>query len=74
MKDFSTILLTQILRATVEHVQESPEIGQASPALREFKRTLLAQIVRLEAIEPGPRRFIVEEAPQARKWILVTRP
>jgi hypothetical protein len=55
MKDFSTILLTKILRATVEHLQESPEIDQANPGLREFKRTLLAQIVWLQAIEPGPQ-------------------
>jgi len=66
MRDFSTILLRNILGATVEHFQESPEIDQASPGLRKFKRTLLGQIVRLQAIEPGPRRFIVEEVPQAR--------
>jgi hypothetical protein len=74
MKDFSTILLTKILRATVEHLQEPPEIDHASPGLREFKRTLLAQIVSLQAIEPGPGRRIVEEMTRGTQWILMTRP
>jgi hypothetical protein len=66
MKDFSTIFLTKILRATVEHLQESPEIDQASPGLREFKCTLLAQIVSLQASDPGPGICIIEEIPEAR--------
>lgn len=54
MKDLSTIVSTKILSAIVEHLQESPNIDQASPAVRDLKRTLLAQIVRLQAIEPDP--------------------
>ena len=48
MKDFSTVLLIKILRATVDHVQKSPEIDQASPGVRDLKRTLLEQIARLQ--------------------------
>jgi hypothetical protein len=48
MKDFSTVLLIKILRATVDHVQQSPEIDQASPGVKDLKRTLLEQIARLQ--------------------------
>lgn len=69
MKDFSTILLMNILRATVDHAQKSAEIDQASPGFQEFKRTLLAQIVKLQASEPGLGRCIVDERPQARNGL-----
>ena len=49
MKDFSTILLINVLRATVETVQESACIDQTSPGAKELQRTLLAEIVRLRA-------------------------
>ena len=54
MRDFSTVLLIKILRAIVDHVQESSEIDRASPGLREFERTLLAQIVSLQRVTLDP--------------------
>ena len=69
MKEFSTILLINILRANVEHLQESRKIDPARPGVKELKRTLLEQIVRLQASEPGSRRFIVKEALQARNGL-----
>ena len=65
MRDFSTVLVVKILRAIVDHAQESSEIDQASPGLREFKRTLLAQIARLQGTDPEPGRFTVDETPEA---------
>ena len=53
MKDFSTILLINILRATVDHVQDSLEIDMANPGLLEFKRTLLKNIVTLQENRAG---------------------
>ena len=52
MRDFSTILLTNVLRATVETLRESVNIDQARA--QELKRTLLEQIARLQAnhLEP----------------------
>jgi hypothetical protein len=69
MREFSTVFLVNILRATVDHAQESSEIDQASPGFREFKRTLLAQILRLQASDPGPERFTVDAMPEARNGI-----
>jgi hypothetical protein len=66
MKDFSTILLINTLRATVDHLQQSAEIEQASPGVKDLKHTLRAQIVRLQGSDPEPRRIIFEEVPQAR--------
>jgi hypothetical protein len=51
MKDYSTILLINILRATVDHVQRSPDIEPTHPGVRELQRTLLEQMVRLEGNE-----------------------
>lgn len=65
MRDFSTVLLINILKATVDHAQESSEIDQASPGLREFKRTLLAQVVRLQGTDPEPGRFTVDDMSEA---------
>ena len=48
MKLFSTVLLINTLHACVEHVEQTPGIDQDSPALVEFKRTLLQQIAKLE--------------------------
>jgi hypothetical protein len=64
MKDFSTVLLINMLRATVDHVQHSPEIDQASPGVKDLKRTLLEQILRLLASEPELARLATEERPQ----------
>ena len=61
MKNFSTVLLINIHRATVDHAQESSEIDQASPGLQEFERTLLAHIERLQASDPWPGKFKVDE-------------
>jgi hypothetical protein len=55
MKDFSTVLLINTMRATVEHLQESSEIDQASSGLKELERTLLEQIVRLRQIIGTPQ-------------------
>jgi CxxC-x17-CxxC domain-containing protein len=55
MNDCSTVLLINTLRATVEHLQESPEIDQASPGVKELERTLLEQIVRLQANHRDPQ-------------------
>ena len=51
MKDFSTILLIKILRATVDHVQQSPEMDPTHPGVRELQHTLLKQIARLQGSE-----------------------
>jgi hypothetical protein len=64
MKDFSSVLLINILRATVDHVQQSPEIDQASPGVKDLKRTLLEQILRLAAREPELARLATPESPQ----------
>jgi len=53
MKDFSSNLLINILRATVDHVQDSLEIDLANPGLLEFKRTLLENIVKLQGNRAG---------------------
>jgi hypothetical protein len=46
MKDFSTILLIHILRATIRCVEESPEIDACHPGIRriESKRHFLAAL------------------------------
>lgn len=49
MREFSTILLIHILRATVDHAQESSEIDHTSPGFTEFKHTLLDKVVRLQS-------------------------
>jgi hypothetical protein len=69
LKEVSTILLINVLHKTVDAVQESPDIDQASPGVKELKRTLLEQIVRLQASDPGSGRFTVEEMPQARNGV-----
>jgi hypothetical protein len=68
MKDFSTILLIKILRATVDHVQQSPSIDQASPGVRELKRALLEQIVKHHANDPGPAKFTTQEMFGGAQW------
>jgi hypothetical protein len=52
MRDLSTTLLTNVLRATVETLRESANIDQAEA--QELKHTLLEQIARLQAnhLEP----------------------
>jgi len=70
MKDFSTVLLINVLQATVDHAQKSSEIDQSSPEFREFSRTLLAEIVGLRASDPGPEKFMADEIQQARNGIL----
>jgi hypothetical protein len=65
MKDFSTILLINMLRATVEHLQQSPEIDQASPGVEDLKHTLRAQIVRLRGTDPEHGGFTVDATPEA---------
>jgi hypothetical protein len=49
MRDSSPILLINVLRATIHQLQESPNIDQSSPAVKELKRTLLEQILKLLA-------------------------
>jgi hypothetical protein len=66
MKDFSTILLIKILRATVDHVQQSPEIDQAIPDVRELKRALLEQIVRLQGSDLEPVKSQLTRFPRVR--------
>jgi hypothetical protein len=51
MKDFSRILLINILRATIDHVQQSPDIDPTHPGVRELQHALLKQIVRLQGGE-----------------------
>jgi len=48
MNDFSSILLLQILRATVRHVDESPELDHAHSGIVDFQQMLEAEIGRLE--------------------------
>jgi|SRR3954469_6129840 len=48
MKDFHTILLIATLRATVQHVCESPDLDQAHPGIVEFRRVIEAEIDRLQ--------------------------
>jgi hypothetical protein len=49
MMDFGNILLTQILRATVQVVQESPAIDAAHPGIVDFQRVLNEEMVRLSS-------------------------
>ena len=63
MRD-STAQVIKILRSTLESVQKSPEIDQASPGVRELKRTLLDQILRQVAIDPEVMRPATQERPQ----------
>lgn len=51
MKGFSNHLSIKILRATIDNVLQSAEIDQASPGVKDLKRTLLEQIVRLPGNE-----------------------
>src|SRR3954469_19014832 len=48
MKDFPTILLIAILRTTIQHVCDSPDVGLAHPAIVEFQRVIAAEIDRLQ--------------------------
>jgi len=45
--DFSTILLIETLRATVEQVRETPALDPAAPGIVEFQRVLETEIARL---------------------------
>ena len=72
MKDFSRILLTNILRATFEHVQQSSEIDQAGA--KDLKRTLLDQITRLAEIEPGSAQLTIREQHEVTRWITLIEP
>ena len=74
MKDFSTILLIKILRATVDHVQQSPEIDQASPDVRELKRTLLEQIMRLQGSDLKLVKVTTDKISEGAQWISPIRP
>ena len=47
MRDFSTILLINTLRATVRCVEESPGIDPRNPYIRQFEGVLLEEIARL---------------------------
>jgi hypothetical protein len=67
MKDASNILLMNVLRATINQVQESPNIDQASPAVKELKRTLLEQILKLLAANSACDA-------QGTPWNSLTRP
>ena len=69
MWDFSTTLLINILLKTVDAVQESLDIDQASPSVNEVKRTLLEQIARLQASDLGSGRFTLEEMHQVHNGI-----
>jgi hypothetical protein len=53
MNDFPTILLLNILRATVGHLQQSLEIDRASPGVKDLQRTLQDQIMRLPRVNLG---------------------
>jgi hypothetical protein len=47
MKDFSTVLLINILRATVQCLEESPGIDPCHPGTRRFEGALLEEIAKL---------------------------
>ena len=47
MKDFSTVVLTQTLRATIRCVEESPGIDPGHPGIRQFEGVLLEEIAKL---------------------------
>ena len=49
MGTFTTILVSEILRATVRHLNEAPELNPAHPGIVEFRRVLEAEIARLQA-------------------------
>ena len=52
MKEFSTILLIQTLRATVRCVENSEGIDPRHPGIRQFESVVLREIGRLEGIAP----------------------
>lgn len=54
MKTITTILLINTLRATLEHVEQTPDIDPNYPGLVEFKRTLITQIHKLQTEDSGP--------------------
>ena len=49
MKESGPILIAAILRATIEHVHESPAIDPTHPGILEFERVLNEQIRRFTA-------------------------
>jgi hypothetical protein len=67
MNDVSDIQLINVLRSAVDQVQKSPNFDQASPGVKELKRALLEQILRLLAANRAC------EAPGA-PWNSLTRP
>jgi hypothetical protein len=48
MKEFSTLLLIQTMRATVRCVEELPAIDPSHPGIRQFESVILKEIGRLE--------------------------
>lgn len=53
MKDFSTVLLIRILRATIRCVEEAPGIDRNDPSMLRFEGMLLEEIA----------RFVVQTSP-----------
>jgi len=49
MKDFGSILVIHILRATVQFVNEAPAIDAGHPGVVELRRVLQEEIARLES-------------------------
>ena len=47
MKDFSTVILIEILRATIRCVEESPGMDPGHAGVRQFEGVLLEEIARL---------------------------
>jgi hypothetical protein len=54
MTDFSTVLLVQILRATIRCVEESPELNHNDPSIRHFEGMLLDEIAKLMGRRGSP--------------------
>jgi len=54
MTDFSTVLLVQILRATIQCVEESPDLNHNDPSIRRFEGMLLDEIVRVMGRHGSP--------------------
>jgi len=54
MTDFSTSLLVQILRATFQCVEESPELHHNDPSIRRFQEMLLDEIAKLMGRHGSP--------------------
>lgn len=54
MKTITTIFLINTLRATLDHVEQTPDVDVDYLGLAEFKRALITQNHKLQTEDSGP--------------------